>query len=177
MAGVISDLKAQARILHRHVVEGDSAGLARVQQLAGLDGDLAALPSSIKRRHCLTVIARELGFHGWQHAVAVLRGTDSHDFGTLLYPNWAEVHWNIWSASYDEARAIHEEHGGYLLAYRRHFFISDRYFIETLGLDPDDPDWQLIGRDWVKPTRAEARERLYGKLIRRRTSGADAARP
>ena len=75
----------------------------------------------------------------------------------------------------EEAKAIREQHGGYLLAYRRHFFIADRYFIETLGLDPDDPDWQLIERDWVKPRRADARERLYGKLIRRRSMGAVAA--
>ena len=175
MAGVISDLKAQARILHRQVVEHDAGAVARVQRLAELHGDPTTLPARITRRHCLTVIARDLGFQGWQHAVAVLRGTDARDFGTLLYPKGAEVHCNIWSASYDEARAIREQHGGYLLAYRRHFFIADRHFIDTLGLDPGDPDWQLIGRDWVKPTQADARERLYGKLIRRRTTSADAA--
>jgi len=169
MAGVISDLKAQARVFHRQVVERHPPAVARAQQLVELSGDPASLPLRIKRRHCLTVIARELGFQGWQHAVAVLRGTDSNDFGTLLYPKGAEVHWNIWSASYEEARAIREQRGGYLLAYRRHFFVTDRYFIETLGLDPDDPDWQLIGRDWVKPRRADARERLYEKLIGRRS--------
>ena len=173
MAGVISDLRAQARIFHRQVVERQPPAIARAQQLTELGGDPASLPLRIKRRHCLAVIARELGFQGWQHVVAVLNGIDSRDFGTLLYPKGAEVHWNIWSASYDEARAIREQHGGYLLAYRRHFFITDRHFIETLGLDPDDPDWQVIGRDWVKPRRIEARERLYGKLIRRRTMGTD----
>jgi len=176
MAGVISDLKAQARILHRQVVAGERAALARTRQLPELrSSDAAAPPGEIRRRHCLAVIARELGFQGWPHAVAVLRGTDSSDFGTLLYPEWGHVHWNIWSASYDEARAIRQQHGGYLLAYRRHFFIADRHFIKTLGLNPDDPDWELIGRDWVKPQRSDARERLYGKLIRRRTTGATAA--
>jgi hypothetical protein len=176
MAGVISDLKAQARIFHRQVAEHEPLAVARAQQLPEFRGiDSASLPSRIKRRHCLTVIARELGFQGWPHAVAVLRGTDSSDFGTLLYPKGGEVHWNIWSASYDEARVIREQHGGYLLAYRRHFFITDRHFIDTLGLDPDDPDWQLIGRDWVKPRRTDARERLYGKLIRRRAMGVVAA--
>jgi len=68
------------------------------------------------------------------------------DFGTLLYPDGADAHWNIWSASYAEARSIRAHYGGYLLAYRRHFFIVDRYFIETLGLLPEDPDWELIGR-------------------------------
>ena len=168
MAGVISDLKAHARILHRQVRQQEPLAMARTRHLAELhDHDPATLAALVRRRHCLAIIARELGFEGWPHAVAVLRGTESTDFGTLLYPKGAESHWNIWSASYDEARAIREEHGGYLLAYRRHYFIVDRYFIETLGLPPDDPDWELIGRDWVRPRRADARERLYGKLIRR----------
>ena len=176
MAGVIAYLKAQARILHRQIGEREPLAVARAQQLEEWrDSDPALLSARIRRRHCLAMIARELGFQGWPHAVGVLGGTDSSDFGTLLYPKGAEVHWNIWSASYDEARAIREQHGGYLLAYRKHFFITDRHFIDTLGLDPDDPDWQLIGRDWVRPRRADARERLYGKLIRRRAMGAVAA--
>jgi hypothetical protein len=169
MAGVISNLKARARILHRQVAQNEPQAIARTRRLDEFrDCDPASLPASIKRRHCLAVIARELGFQGWPHAVAVLRGTDATDFGTLLYPRGAEVHWNIWSASYDEARAIREQHGGYLLAYCRHFFIVDRHFITTLGLQPDDPDWELIGRDWVKPRHPDARERLYGKLLQRR---------
>jgi len=169
MAGVISDLKAQARILHRQIGQRESQAVRRTRQLPEFrDHDVASLLVSIKRRHCLAIVARELGFQGWPHAVGVLRGTESTDFGTLLYPDGANAHWNIWSASYAEARAIREQHGGYLLAYRRHFFIVDRYFIETLGLQPDDPDWELIGRDWVQPRQLDARERLYGKLIRRR---------
>jgi hypothetical protein len=175
MAGVIADLKARARILHRQVGQRESHAVARMRQLPEFrDHDPSSLPaSSIKRRHCLAVVARELGFQGWPHAVRVLRGTDSSDFGTLLYPDGADAHWNIWSASYAEAKAIRRQHGGYLLAYRRHFFIVDRYFIETLGLQPEDPDWELIGRDWVQPRQADARERLYGKLIRRRAMSAN----
>ena len=92
------------------------------------------------------------------------------DFGTLLYPNGASAHWNIWSASYDEAKAIRADHGGYLLAYKRHFFIVDRHFIETIGLDPDDPDWEKMGRDWVRPKDPEARGRLYARLTRDRAA-------
>ena len=169
MAGVISDLKTQARILHRQIEQGVSHAVARTRRLPELkDRDASELPALIKRRHCLAIVARELGFQGWPHAVGVLSGTDSTDFGTLLYPDGADAHWNIWSASYAEARSIREDHGGYLLAYRRHFFIVDRYFIETLGLLPEDPDWELIGRDWVKPRQMDARARLYGTLIRRR---------
>ena len=175
MAGVISDLKAQARILHRQVASKNPRAVARVRMLAELaDGDVHAVAARIRRRHCLATLARELGFRGWPHAVGVLRGTDTSDFGTLLYPSGAEVHWNIWSASYMEAAAIRADHGGYLLAYRRHFFIADRHFIATLGLDPDDPDWKRIDRDWVKPARPDARERLYGKLIQGRARASSA---
>ena len=45
MAGAISDLKAQARILHRQIVEREPVAMARTQQLAELrDSDTAALP-------------------------------------------------------------------------------------------------------------------------------------
>jgi hypothetical protein len=101
MARVISDLKAQARILHRHINEGRPAAVARARQLDELrDVDATALLTRV---------------------------------------------------------------------HRRHFFITDRHFIETLGLDPDDPQWELIGRDWVKPSKVDARERLYVQLFRRRT--------
>jgi hypothetical protein len=88
MAGVISDLKAHARILHRQVRQQEPLAMARTRHLAELhDHDPATLAALVRRRHCLAIIARELGFEGWPHAVAVLRGTESTDFGTLLYPN------------------------------------------------------------------------------------------
>jgi hypothetical protein len=169
MADVIHFLKTRARQLHRSAAAMEPAAIARVRQLDELrELEEHALARDVKRRHCLAVVAREVGFRGWPDAVAIIGGATRGDFGTLLYPRGADAHWNIWSASYDEARAIREAHGGYLLAYKLHFFIVDRYFIETIGLDPEDGDWSLIGRDWVRPRLPEARQRLYGKLIARR---------
>ncbi len=159
MATIIHNLKAQARILHRQAADQDPAALARLKA-AGITGD------PIKRGHFLSALARELGFDGWPHALQVLGGSPSGDFGTLLYPSSSGAYSNIWSASYEEARSIRAEHGGYLLAYKHQFFIAERDFIETLGLDADDPDWNLIGRDWVRPANPEARGRLYEKLVR-----------
>jgi hypothetical protein len=161
MATIIDDLKAQARILHRRAVAQDAASLARLEA-----ANVRERP--IQRRHCLSTVARELGFDGWPHAVAVLRGRRVRDFGTLLYPPDCAAHFNIWCASYDEARSIRAEHGGYLLAYKHQFFIVDSHFVESLGLDARDPDWERIGRDWVEPKDGEARSRLYEKLVRRR---------
>ena len=169
MENIVHHLRAKARRLQSRVEQRDPDAVDRVRSLPELaTSDDERLASSIQRRHCLAVIARELGFDGWPHARSILTGQATGDFGRLLSPPGAAAHWNIWSASYEEARAIRAEHGGYLLAYRRHFFIVDRYYLETLGLDPDDTDWDRIGRDWVKPHEPSARARLYGKLIARR---------
>jgi hypothetical protein len=55
--------------------------------------------------------------------------------------------------------------GGYLLAYRNQYFVVDRYYIESLGLDPNDRDWEALGFDWVHPRNVAARTRLYAKLV------------
>ncbi len=124
MAGVVSDLKAQARILHRQILNGTTLDAGRAKRLEALcDCELSALPARVRRRHCLTVIANEFGFRGWTHAAAVLQGTESNDFGILLYPEPGGAQWN---------------------------------------------DWELIGRDWVRPRLPAARVRLYGKLVRHR---------
>lgn len=163
MIDITTTLKHRARLLQRRAQQGDQAALER---LSSLDESVA----NVKRRHCLTVIAREYGFDGWGHLTRVIDGATEGDFGTLLYGPDCTAHWNIWSASYGEARTIREEHGGYLLPYKRQFLIVDRFFIETLGLDPEDPDWTLAGRDWVKPQDPEARRRLYAKVIEARSA-------
>ena len=168
---VIEDLKARARILQRKAARRDLESLARLRELSELRGlDDERLSRTVRRRHCLSTIARELGFQGWAQAAGILRGEVAEDYGTLLCPTGNAVHWNLWSASYEEARALREQTNGYLLAYRRHFFIVDRHYVETLGLDPDDADWECLGRDWARPVQAAARERLYAKLVRARFS-------
>jgi hypothetical protein len=65
-----------------------------------------------------------------------------------------------WFSTYDEARESRHAEGGYLLPYRRQFFVTSREGIRELGLDPDDPDWALIGWDWVRPRDTAAWQRL-----------------
>ena len=169
MIDPVRELKARAELLHHRVTAKETKALARLRVLPEFR-KVEALEErvpDIKRKHCLAVAAREVGFDGWLHAVSVLTGRTHDDFGTLLCLLGSPAHWNIWSASYEEARDIRKEHGGYLLAYKRQFFITDRHYIETIGLDPEDPDWDRIGRDWARPKDPEARQRLYGKLLER----------
>ena len=164
----IEEIKRRARVLHTALLKREPAACARLRALREFrEVEEDRLIEDAKHRHCLSVVSNELGFEGWQHASAILNAKRDDDFGTLLNPPGSSAHWNIWSASYDEAKEIRAEHGGYLLGYKKHYFIVDQYYVETLGLDPNDADWERIGRDWVKPASVEARDRLYAQLIRK----------
>jgi hypothetical protein len=125
------------------------------------------------RREHLAKLAEELGFEGWSHLVAVLKGHETARFGSLFYAPACGAHFNIWSAAYDEAKQIRDEHGGWLLPYKHQFIIVDRYFIETLGLDPDAADWAEMGRDWVAAKSPSARQRLCERVVRARAATLD----
>lgn len=171
MTDSIRELKVRAEILHGRVQAGDPAAQRRLRALPNLkrapEQTLTEFAATAQRRHCLSVIAAELGFADWPHALAVLRGDpDVEDFGTLLSPPRAASHFNLWYRDHAAAAAVRGGRGGYLLAFKRQFFIVERFYIaDTLHLDPDDPDWARIGFDWPHPADVEARNRLYAKLV------------
>jgi hypothetical protein len=175
MMDPVRELKVRAEILHRSVQASDPAGIERLRALTELrrveDDALREAAAGVQRKHCLTAVAREAGFATWEHAVRVLDGDASEvDFGTLLYGAQWGANLNHWFATYDEARAFHREASTpadrrYLLVYKRHFFVVERFFIEALGLEADDPDWQAIDWDWAQPAHMDARRRLYGKVL------------
>ena len=82
------------------------------------------------------------------------------DPGKLWYHPYLDVFLNRWYANYDDARQSLDADGGFLLPYQKHFFICQPEVITALGLDPNDPDWEKIGHDCVKPLDAEAFARL-----------------
>jgi hypothetical protein len=168
MTHPVEILRQRARVLQRQAERGDEGALTRISKHPDFKGKpVNGVRTEMRRRHCLAVLANEYGFDGWGHLKRIVEGAVDGDFGTGLYSRDCFSHWNIWSASYDEAKAIREEHGGFLLPYEKQFLIVDRYFIDTIGLDPDDPDWDAMGRNWVQPTDASARKRLYAKLFDR----------
>jgi hypothetical protein len=72
---------------------------------------------------------------------------------------------NIWSASYQEARTVRAQTGGYLSAYRRQYLVVDRHYIAALGMDPDDDAWRSMNRDWLEPGRGRERCGLYARAV------------
>lgn len=122
---------------------------------------------TLQRRHCLQAIASRLGFRSWTHALGVLERTETVDRGRLMYRDSGGAIWNIWSAKYDEARRIRSQSGGFLLPYDRQFQVVEAPYIEWLGLDPHDSDWNAIGRDWVEPAASDPWLRITSKRIDR----------
>jgi hypothetical protein len=166
----IRELKVRAEILQKRVRAGNPRALARLTVLPQFrrssDSTLAELGPAVRRSHCLTVAAMELGFADWTQARCALSGEGSvTDFGTLLCPDRCSKHLNLWFRSYDEAATVRQRRNGYLLAHRKHFVVVDRFYIATLGLDPDDPEWEAAGFDWVHPRSRAARTRIYSKLV------------
>jgi hypothetical protein len=81
--------------------------------------------------------------------------------GTSMYVPRMDAILNRWFTSYEAARTSLEAEGGYLFPYRNQFFVTLSEGVRELGLDPEDPDWERIGRDWVRPHDRAAWERLH----------------
>jgi hypothetical protein len=174
MVDPVRELKTRAELLHHRVTSGDELARARLRALPELkkadDEALASAAARMQRKHFLAVVAREHGFTSWEQAKRVLGGSaEETDFGTMLYASQAGAI-NVWFSDHGEARRHLDEVNArgqrhYLLAWRTQFLVCDRYFIEALGLDPDDADWAAIDCDWARPRDADARRRLYQKRL------------
>jgi hypothetical protein len=154
MTDAIRELKVRAEILHKSLQAQQPAALKRLRRLPAwrraADEAVAQAAASLRRHDCLNLIAVELGFPNWTEARRTLTGAGSNlDFGNLLYPPRCCGHLNRWYTSYEAAASARASCQGFLLAYRRQYFVADRYFIESLGLDADDPDWTALGFDPV----------------------------
>jgi len=161
MHDAVQELRIRAELLHHLAKNNDPRALQRFRKSAVFS------PGNVRRRDCLTVLATELGFENWPHAKRALSGEPVTDYGTLLYPKRCDGHLNLWFRTHTEAAGARQGRQGYLLAYRREFVVVDRWFIESLGLNPDDPEWQTLQFDWTRndPSCIGARARLYAKLV------------
>jgi hypothetical protein len=93
--------------------------------------------------------------------------SDSDD--TLWYQPDLDVFLNRWFPNYEAARRSLETEGGFLLPYRHHFYVCEAGAISAMGLEPDDPDWERVGRDCARPADPEAYRRLREKRERARS--------
>lgn len=155
----VSECKIQASILLKslHSSSPDIATQAvkrflRYPEFAKLSQDQLS-QIDIKLKHALAVIALENNFKSW----VALKTQIPFVIGGYL---------NSWFANYAEAKTYQEKEGGFLLSYKKQFFICESSYIEHLGFDSHDPDWQKIGFDWENPQDKAAWQRLYKKWMK-----------
>jgi len=122
--------------------------------------ELCADPTLVNRAMARDVIARELGHVDWAQ---LLEAKIGDLLGVPMYVSAMSFSVNQWFIDYEEAAQALQQGGGYLLPYRKQFFVTSREAVAELGLDPGDPDWQRIGFDWIRPRDAEARVRLAAR--------------
>lgn len=120
----------------------------------------------IRRREALEVIARESGFRDWSDfRVSVGKPVRGFDTTKLFRAPFTARYLNLWLKDYNEGRqALAEDPSLFLFPHKQHFVVCDPGLLRALGVNPEDPDWQAIGHDWVKPGDLEARARLAEKL-------------
>lgn len=155
-APILDFLKNEARLLHKQA----KAGLRTAVQRLNKHSPAVALGEDIQRKHCLATVARETGFSNWKAVVDCFGEDVGDDFAKFLHPARCHIFWNIWLASYEEAKSVRAEHGGFLLTYGNQFIVVDDDYISALGVGPGDALWAAIGRDWAKPIDFAARAQL-----------------
>ncbi|MCA8965100.1 MAG: hypothetical protein KDC48_09435 [Planctomycetes bacterium] len=161
---LVEALRQEARRLQRALAGTDTAAArtaaarlaAHPSFSAGALDDLVARRGEVTRAQILDVLAWEGGHLDW---AALLTAELPLLARVTMYVERMSLSLNQWFVDHAEAAAALAG-GGYLIPYRKQFVIVDRAGIEELGLDPDDPDWERIGFDWVHPRDPEARLRL-----------------
>ena len=124
---------------------------------------MLATSKEVRLKHALAVVALEHGYASWLALKAAADADKTAHAGREMYAPGMGFLLNRWFAHYADARASLAEQGGYLLPFDRQFFICEAEGIRVLGLDPADPDWERIGRDWVQPKDVAAWQRLKAK--------------
>jgi hypothetical protein len=173
-ARTLDECKIRASILLKDARSDDplrariaAERLRALPYFAPLDPDeILARRDTIRLKHALAVVAAELGYATWTDCKRRLEtpAADRLD-PEAFFAKLGAAYLNRWFARYEEARASLDDEGGYLFPYRHQFFVCVPGFLSDRGIDPDDPDWARIGRDWVRPLDEAALARLERKLI------------
>jgi hypothetical protein len=163
----------EAESLYRDLCTGSGAAALRAaKRFQTLDAwrnhsarEIRASAGAIRLEDAQEVVARENGFTNWAQLAAETADAPIVFHTARLFPEKSDVFLNLWFRSYEDARAAHEAEPDLLLfPYREQFVLCEPALLAWLGADPHDPDWEAVGRDWVRPVDEAARSRLAARL-------------
>jgi hypothetical protein len=170
----LRECKVRASLLLKALRSADPArAAAAAQRLRALRSfsrltpeRIVAWRDDVRRKHALAVIAAELGYPSWValRAACDVRGAAPVPRVERLFDGPSDVFLNHWCKSYEEASRVREDTNGFLFPYRLHYVVCTAQLLASRGVDPHDPDWARIGRDWVRPRDPLAFARLARRL-------------
>ncbi|MEZ5016223.1 MAG: hypothetical protein R2800_04170 [Flavipsychrobacter sp.] len=96
-------------------------------------------------KHAYWVLAIENNHETWQQYRDTIIKED------CMYIGNSSAFLNVWYANYEEAKQHQNAQGGYLLQYRKDYFICTEELIKELDLALFKKEWEEIGYDWAQP--------------------------
>ena len=172
MNAPVEELKTRARMLLKLLQSGFVPAQKRARVLGRLHN--WDMPDEWQLRHCLNLVAVEIGFQNWEHARSSLGGAANalHDSGDFWYGNELIAFTHPWFADYAEAKEHlsaqnQHESRSYLLPYRTQFFVAEAESIHAIGLSNDSAIWQPIAYDLVSGYGTESWLRLCQQRLQR----------
>jgi len=168
----LNEVKTQAKKLLKAIRLNSDLKLTLARPLKKL-----ALTSleELKLKHCLTLVAHQLGFDNWHHAQDVLSGSrtpvDTLDMGTLFYPKGADGFINEWFADYQQAKdtQINQDKLKWLLPYKKQFIVVKQEYILAFKFDKKLMLlWADIDHDMVDGYKSVAWDKLTCAIIKNR---------
>ncbi|WNO10263.1 hypothetical protein [Teredinibacter sp. KSP-S5-2] len=155
--------KNEASKLFKHLHSDNPVKQKFAEQRFSILTRYALTPDTIQRKHALTVVAIEAGFGSWSKLKKQINKSPINYRDFFGAPQFGGT-LNHWFKTYSAAKEYLRAKGGYLLPFRDQYFVATPDFIQNIGLDQQDPDWQRIGYDWIHPECPKALNRLKQKL-------------
>jgi len=172
MEYALNEVKIQAKKLLK-ALQADNELQDRLQQswrklaLANLD--------ELKLKHCLKLIANQLGFVNWQQAQGALTGCNTEEeplnMGTFFYPKGGGAFINEWFSDYQQAKEVLAKHpkNKWLLPYKNQFIIVGQDYIKVFKLDEKLMQlWSDIEHDMVSSYNTATWDKLCCAVIKAR---------
>lgn len=132
-------------------------------------------PEELKLKHCLTIVAQQLGFDNWHHGQYILSGYKKADehiaMGSFFYPKACGGFINEWFADYQQAELTLTEHTDtkWLLPYKQQFIVVKEDYIAMFKLDEKLLSlWTEINHNMVASYNSLAWDTLTCAIIKNR---------
>ena len=132
----------------------------------------------LQLKHCLGLVAIELGFKDWHNAHQALSGAEQSliaiNRGTFFYPDSCGGFINEWFSDYSQAKKtlVKSAASKWLLTYKNQFIVVERDYVAVFKLDKDVMLlWQEIKHDMAASYNSVAWDKIACAVIRNRHRG------